>query len=134
MTITRLYHAQITVLHEGEATARGFYRELLGLPELARTAALAEYGGFRVRLGDQQLHIGVGNGGERDATKAHLAYGVADLAVWRARLATAGTVVIASVPLPGYMRFECRDPFGNRRGFIQPRDVAAADTNARAQD
>lgn len=53
------HHAQITIPPEGEATARAFHCALLGLPEIANSAALDGRGGFRVQLGDQQLHIGV---------------------------------------------------------------------------
>ncbi len=134
MTITRLHHAQITVPPEGEAVARWFYCAPLGLSESARPTALDGRGGFWPRLGDQQLHIGVEHGIARDATKAHLAYAVDDLAVWRERLAAAWTVALASVPLPGYDRFECREPFGNRLEFSQPLAVADPNTDVQIRD
>jgi len=131
MTLMRLHHAQITVPPEGETVARWCYCALLGLPEGAKPTALDGRGGFWLRLGDRQLHIGVERGSARDATKAHLAYAVDDLAVWRARLAAAGTGALARVPLPGHDRFACRDPFGNRLESIQP--LAVADPNADVQ-
>jgi hypothetical protein len=43
-----------------------------------------------------------------------------DLAAWRTRLVAHGTTILESVPIPGYDRFECRDPFGNRLEVLAP--------------
>jgi hypothetical protein len=75
-------------------------------------------GGFWLRLGDRQLHIGVERGVGRNATTAHRAYEVDDPMAWRARLA-AEIVAIASVPFPDYDRFERRAPSGDRLEFSQ---------------
>ena len=56
----------------------------------------------------------------RQATKAHVAYAVNDLTFWRARLSAAGIRPEEGIPIPGYARFEFRDPFGNRVEMIQP--------------
>ena len=48
-----------------------------------------------------------------------MAYAVTDLAGWRARLTEAGVEILDGVPIPGYERFEFRDPFGNRFELIQ---------------
>ncbi|MBB6671431.1 VOC family protein [Cohnella nanjingensis] len=56
----------------------------------------------------------------REATKAHIAYEVEDLAAVAELLRSRGIEPIASVPIPGYDRFEFRDPFGNRAECIQP--------------
>ncbi len=42
------------------------------------------------------------------------------IAAARARLEAHGVPIGASVPVPGFDRFECRDPFGNRVEFIAP--------------
>lgn len=118
--ISAIHHVQITVAAADEAAARAFYVDTLGLRPVAKPASLQGRGGFWVEAGGQQLHIGIEEGVERRRTKAHVAYQVDDLAAWRERLATAGVVALASVPIPGYDRFECRDPFGNRLEFIQP--------------
>ncbi len=100
--------------------AREFYCGLLDLPEVEKPDSLKGRGGFWVQVGDRQLHIGTEEGVDRKRTKAHVAYQVDDLETWRERLAAAGVVALESVPIPGYDRFECRDPFGNRMEFIQP--------------
>lgn len=118
--ITSINHVQITIAAADEAAARAFYCRLLGLPEIEKPRSLQGRGGFWVQAGDRPLHIGVEEGVDRTRTKAHVAYEVDDLPAWRGRLAQAGVEIIESVPIPGYERFECRDPFGNRMEFIQP--------------
>lgn len=120
MTIQRLHHVQITVPTADEAAAREFYCGVLGLEEFPKPDSLQSRGGFWVRLGGQELHVSLEDGVNRPETKAHVAYQVDDLTAWRQRLATAGIAIGESVPIPGYRRFECRDPFGNRMEFIQP--------------
>jgi catechol 2,3-dioxygenase-like lactoylglutathione lyase family enzyme len=119
VAITGLHHAQITIPPGCEPDARDFYCGLLGLPEVEKPDVLKPRGGFWLQLGDQQVHVGVEDGVDRQATRAHLAYLVDDLAAWRARLAAAGVEVIDAVALPGLERFEARDPFGNRIEFLQ---------------
>ena len=118
--LLRLHHAQITIEPGREDAARAFYCDLLGLPEIEKPVSLQGRGGFWVSLGDQQIHIGTETGVARTKTKAHLAYEVDDVEAWRARLQQAGIEALESVPIPGYARFEFRDPFGNRVEFIQP--------------
>lgn len=120
-TINGLHHAQITIPEGAEEVGRMFYCGLLGLPESPKPLALAGRGGFWLQVGALQVHVGTETGGERALTKAHLAYAVSDVAAWRERLAVAGVAPLDGIPLPGYDRFECRDPFGNRLEFIGPR-------------
>jgi catechol 2,3-dioxygenase-like lactoylglutathione lyase family enzyme len=79
-------------------------------------------GGLWLQVGDRQVHVGVEDGVDRVATKAHIAYEVIDLARWRAEFAGLGIAVVESIPIPGYDRFEFRDPFGNRVEFLQQRE------------
>lgn len=118
--ILRLHHAQITVPTGAEEEARRFYCGVLGLPEIVKPDSLAGRGGFWLLVGDQQVHVGTEDGVERAQTKAHLAYQVSDVTAMRIRLEAAGVRPLASVPIPGFDRFECRDPFGNRVEMIAP--------------
>jgi catechol 2,3-dioxygenase-like lactoylglutathione lyase family enzyme len=120
MTIHGLHHAQITIPIGAEEQGRQFYCHLLELSEIPKPDSLQGRGGFWLQIGNQQLHIGTEDGVERKATKAHLAYEVKDLAKWRQRLQENGIQIFDGVPIPGFARFECRDPFGNRLEFIQP--------------
>ncbi len=119
MTILGLHHAQITIPRKAEAQARQFYCELLGLPEIEKPASLQGRGGFWLQVGTQQVHVGVEDGVERSATKAHLAYQVDDIEAWQKKLQENGIEIGDSIPFAGFKRFEIRDPFGNRVEFIQ---------------
>jgi catechol 2,3-dioxygenase-like lactoylglutathione lyase family enzyme len=54
----QLDHVQVAIPAGGEADARRFFSEVLGLAELAKPAQLGP-GGCWFQLGDRQLHIGV---------------------------------------------------------------------------
>jgi len=118
--IRRINHVQITIPPGSEQQARAFYCGVLGLREIAKPESLAGRGGFWLELADQQIHVGTEDGVDRYLTKAHIAYEVGDVAYWRERLAARGAQIGDSVPIPGFERFETRDPFGNRIEFIQP--------------
>lgn len=119
MSIKQLAHAQITIPTRSEATARAFYCGLLGLQEIAKPDSLAGRGGFWLRVGGLQVHVGTEDGVDRWATKAHLAYLVDDLDQWR-RILQDNDVEIEEQPsIPDYRRFLFRDPFGNRVEFLE---------------
>jgi len=119
MRIIRLHHAQITVPRGAEAEARTFYCELLGLVEIPKPESLIGRGGFWLQLADQQVHVGVEDRREGMESKAHLAYEVDDLPEWRMQIERNGLQAMEGESIPGFIRFETRDPFGNRLEFIQ---------------
>lgn len=119
MAIVGFHHAQITIPKGTEEAARAFYCGLLGLEEIEKPDSLQGRGGFWVNVGGQQLHVGTEDGVDRKATKAHLAYQVTDVDAWQAKMIQSGIEIGDSIPIPGFKRFECRDPFGNRMEFIQ---------------
>ena len=112
--IRRLHHAQITIPHGAEAAGKAFYCGLLGLPEVDKPESLRGRGGFWLQVGPQQVHVGTEEGVGRANSKAHLAYEVDDVHEWERRLRAHGVEIGDSVPIPGFARFEFRDPFGNR--------------------
>lgn len=118
--ILRIHHVQITIPVGEEERGRSFYCDILGLPEIEKPAALKDRGGFWVEVGDRQVHVGVEERVERTATRAHLAYEVNNLPQWRQKLADAGIDILEGIAIPGFDRFEFRDPFGNRVELIQP--------------
>jgi catechol 2,3-dioxygenase-like lactoylglutathione lyase family enzyme len=119
MKILALHHAQICIPKDAEAEGRRFYCDLLGLSEIEKPASLQGRGGFWLQVGDRQVHVGTEGPVDRTVTKAHLAYQVDDLEAWRATLQEKGIGLLDGEPIPGYIRFELRDPFGNRVEFIQ---------------
>lgn len=128
MRLTGLDHVQLAIPPDGEATARRFYGELLGLREVAKPDALAPRGGcWFVGLGIQ-LHLGVADDFQ-PARKAHPAFSVADLSALRHQPKEAGVPVIEDGALPDVRRFYASDPFGNRLEFIADRGVTGAPMN-----
>ena len=122
MTIQGIHHVQITIPDdaESEEKARHFYCGVLGLQEIAKPDSVRNFGGFWVTMGGQDLHIGVENGFDRLLTQGHIAYRVDDLAGWRQRIVACGLEIETDTPLlPGFDRFQFRDPFGNRVEFIE---------------
>jgi catechol 2,3-dioxygenase-like lactoylglutathione lyase family enzyme len=117
--IVAVHHVQITVAPADVARARAFYCGLLGLREIEKPDILKARGGFWLALGECQLHVGIEEGVERGATKAHVAYRVVDIGSWRTRLTAAGLELLDGPSIPGYDRFEFRDPFGNRLEMIE---------------
>lgn len=112
--IIGFHHAQITIPKDKEEEARSFYCGILKLKEIPKPETLIGRGGFWVQVGDRELHIGTEVGVDRTQTKAHLAYEVEDIKTVEKLLRENGVVLLESVPIPGYERFEFRDPFGNR--------------------
>jgi catechol 2,3-dioxygenase-like lactoylglutathione lyase family enzyme len=118
MQILGLDHIQLAMPPGGEAEARLFYGEILGLVEVSKPAPLALRGGCWFEGQRIVVHLGV----EPDfvpARKAHPAFQVADLAEARRVLEAAGSPVIADDTLPQVRRFYTADPFGNRIELIQ---------------
>ena len=117
--IKGIHHVQITVPQGAEPQAKAFYCGVLSLPEVGKPASLRGRGGFWIKVGDRDVHIGTEDGVDRSKSKAHVAYEVSDVHEWRERLEAAGIKPLDSVPIEGFDRFEARDPFGNRIEFIQ---------------
>jgi len=116
---TAIHHVQIAVPAGGEAAARAFYGDLLGLEEIAKPANLLARGGVWFQSATLQLHLGV-DAAFRPAGKAHVAFQVHDLPAARARLTAAGYTLTEDEPLPGYSRCYVADPFGNRTEILEP--------------
>ena len=117
--ILRVHHVQVSIPQGAEDEARKFYCTLLGLREVEKPDSLHGRGGFWLQLGDTQVHFGAENGVDRRATKSHVAYEVRDLGYWKQKLQQTGIEILDGTPIPGYERFEFRDPFGNRVEFLE---------------
>lgn len=116
--ILRIHHVQITIPKNAETEARKFYCDLLGLSEIPKPESLQERGGFWLELGAMQIHVGTEDDFDRTQTKAHLAYEVTYLGVWREKLSANGVEILDGIPIADFDRFEFRDPFGNRVEFL----------------
>ncbi len=114
MRLVRLDHVQLAMPEGGEAKARRFYAEALGLREVPKPSHLARRGGVWFEGGDDlRVHLGI----ERDfrpARKAHPAFIVSGLRDLTSDLSARGYEVVADEPLDGFERLYVSDPFGNR--------------------
>ena len=124
MTAVRLHHVQVACPPGGEADARRFYGEGLGLTEVEKPAGLAGRGGAWFRAYDEagqvtaELHVGVEEP-FAPARKAHPALLLPSLEVLEevaARLGRLGYVVDRSEwnTFQGYRRVHVNDGAGNR--------------------
>jgi catechol 2,3-dioxygenase-like lactoylglutathione lyase family enzyme len=109
---------QLAMPRGGEAAARRFYGERLGMEEVAKPSLPAARGGCWFESPGAVVHLGVE---ERftPARKAHPAFRVADLEECRRALEAAGAPVVPDDSLPEVRRFYTADPFGNRIELMQ---------------
>ena len=117
--IIGIHHAHISIPQGAEEEGKQFYCGVLGLTEVQKPDTLKSRGGFWLKVGEDTLHVGTEDGVERLKTKAHIAYQVEDLSYWKGVLDMHNISVKKGIPIPGYDRFEFRDPFGNRVELIQ---------------
>lgn len=117
--ILGINHVQITVPKGGESQAREFYCNLLGLVEIEKPTPLKANGGFWLKAGSLQVHIGVEDNPYRNETKAHIAFEVKSIEIMRELLQSNGVSVKENTPIKGFERFDIRDPFGNRIEIMQ---------------
>jgi catechol 2,3-dioxygenase-like lactoylglutathione lyase family enzyme len=114
--VLELDHVQIAAPPGGEAEARRFFGDLLGLEELEKPEPLRLRGGVWFALGDGcELHVGVEDP-FAPARKAHPAFRLPadELDGLAKRLESAGVHVEWDGSLPGARRFYTADPWGNR--------------------
>jgi catechol 2,3-dioxygenase-like lactoylglutathione lyase family enzyme len=124
--IQGLDHVQLAMPAGGEAAARSFYRDLLGLRELPKPPELAGRGGCWFGGDGVTIHLGV----EEPfvpARKAHPGLLVADLGLAVAGLRSAGAAVVDDESGLPVRRCYTADPFGNRIELIDVRDGGFSD-------
>jgi catechol 2,3-dioxygenase-like lactoylglutathione lyase family enzyme len=120
MRVIAIDHVQLAFPPGGEAAARTFYGEVLGLTEVPKPEAMRARGGMWFQAGPVQLHLGV-EPDMRPSVKAHPALVVTDFDKWLARLAAAGCrwQDASADEIPGTRRGHTWDPFGNRIELIE---------------
>jgi ubiquinone/menaquinone biosynthesis C-methylase UbiE/predicted enzyme related to lactoylglutathione lyase len=129
-------HIEVTVPRGGEARAKRFYGEVLGLREVAPPAHLATQGSVWYRCGGQQLYVVLNDDFSPQRTM-RFAFLVRELDALQVRLEAAGAPVTREAPLPGVECIASSDPFGNRMEFLLRLPTPATETpapDARAGD
>ena len=120
MTLEAIDHVQVAIPRGGEDVARGFYRDMLGLPEQAKPADMAARGGCWFESETVKVHVGVEEP-FAPARKAHIAFKVTDVAALAAKARAAGLEVAEDTEIEGVERVFIYDPFGNRLEFLRVR-------------
>lgn len=115
---TAIDHVQLAMPIGGEAAARKFYCEIVGMVEIAKPPELAKRGGAWFVSGQVQIHLGVEDS-FRPARKAHPALQCSDYESLLCKLRGAGVPVQEDDNIPGVQRCHIQDPFGNRIELIK---------------
>jgi catechol 2,3-dioxygenase-like lactoylglutathione lyase family enzyme len=121
--IVGIDHVQVLMPTGGDAAARRFYGEVLGLREVAKPAELSPRGGcWFVGVGGTAIHVSVD---QRflPASKAHPALIVVNLEAARQALVAAGARVIDDESGLPVRRCFTHDPFGNRIELVEAVDA-----------
>jgi catechol 2,3-dioxygenase-like lactoylglutathione lyase family enzyme len=115
LQISQIDH--VSVLITDVERSRRFYRDLLGLKEIARPRTF-DFVVVWFDLGNQQLHLLLKDRPDTESPR-HFALRVADAAAARTVLRAHGIATQETTPIPGADRFFIHDPDGNRIEIIQ---------------
>lgn len=118
MAVLAIDHVQLAMPIGGEADARAFYTQVLGLDEIAKPEGVLKLGGVWFTNGKVELHVGA-DADFRPARRAHPALVVDDLEAMLGRARNFGAEVVEAVQIPGRRRGFVYDPFGNRIELIK---------------
>jgi len=110
-------HFQLAMPADEEATARIFFRDLLGMVEIPKPVELAKRGGCWFQSGVVQIHVGVDKS-FHPAVKAHPALRCRDYSALVSKLRAAGVYVRDDFEVAGTTRCHVLDPWGNRIELI----------------
>lgn len=113
--ITQIDH--VSVLVTNIERSRQFYRDILGLREIAKPRTFS-FSVLWFELGNQQLHLLVKDRPDTLSPR-HFALRVADVKAARAYFQGKGIPVDETTLIPGADRFFVADPDGNRIEIIQ---------------
>jgi catechol 2,3-dioxygenase-like lactoylglutathione lyase family enzyme len=113
--ITHLDHC--SVLITDVERSRRFYRDVLGLKEIAKPRTF-DFVVVWFEVGGQQLHLLLRDRPDTVSPR-HFALRVTDCAAARSHFRSLGIPTEEAVPIPGADRFFLSDPDGNRIEVIQ---------------
>jgi catechol 2,3-dioxygenase-like lactoylglutathione lyase family enzyme len=115
LRVTQIDH--VSVLITDVERSRRFYRDVLGLREIAKPKTF-DFVVVWFDLGSQQLHLLLKDRPDAVSPR-HFALRVADVAAARAHFRAHGVAVAETTPIPHCDRFFIADPDGNRIEIIQ---------------
>jgi catechol 2,3-dioxygenase-like lactoylglutathione lyase family enzyme len=112
--VQRVHH--VSILVTDLAKAEEFYGGVLGLRRLVRPNGPTT--GMFFEIGDAQLHVTLTDLPEPESLR-HTAFEVDDLEAALRDVTRMGLPIWDDTPLPGWVRKQCRDPFGNGVELLQ---------------
>ncbi len=115
LSVTQIDH--VSVIITDVERSRRFYRDLLGLKEIARPRTF-DFVVVWFDLGNQHLHLLLKDRPDTHSPR-HFALRVADVAQAREYFREHGVAIDETTPIPGADRFFIHDPDGNRIEIIQ---------------
>ena len=115
LSVTQIDH--VSVLVTDLPRARHFYRDVLGLREIAKPRTF-DFEVLWFDLGNQQLHL-LRKPAPDTRSPRHFALRVTDVKAARAHFRSHGIETQKTTPIPGCDRFFVSDPDGNRIEIIQ---------------
>lgn len=115
LEVTQIDH--VSVLITDVERSRAFYRDLLGLEEIAPPKTF-DFVVVWFRLGNHQLHLLLKDRPDTVSPR-HFALRVSDVEQARHYLRSRGLATEETTPIPGADRFFIRDPDANRIEIIQ---------------
>ena len=115
-------HVPLAMPKGDEDRARSFYRDVLGMKEIAKPEPLAKRGGCWFASGEAQVHLGVEED-FRPAKKAHPALVVEGLDEILAKCEAAKLITKPDVEIDGRRRVHVFDLFGNRLELIEAKST-----------
>jgi catechol 2,3-dioxygenase-like lactoylglutathione lyase family enzyme len=118
LQVTQIDHVSVVVTDVERS--RRFYRDLLGLKEIAKPRTF-DFVVVWFDLGNQHLHL-LHKDRPDSISPRHFALRVADAAAARAYFQSHGVATQETAPIPGADRFFVADPDGNRIEIIQWRE------------
>jgi catechol 2,3-dioxygenase-like lactoylglutathione lyase family enzyme len=113
--VTQIHHVSV-VITEVERSRR-FYRDVLGLKEIAKPKTF-DFVVLWFDLGNQQLHLLLKDRPDSISPR-HFALRVKDVAAARRYFAAHGIATLETTAIPGADRFFIADPDANRIEIIQ---------------
>jgi catechol 2,3-dioxygenase-like lactoylglutathione lyase family enzyme len=115
LQVTQIDHCSVIITDVERS--RHFYRDVLGLKEIAKPRTF-DFVVVWFDLGNQQLHLLLKDRPDVISPR-HVALRVTDVAAARRYFRERGVPAEETTPIPGADRFFIRDPDGNRIEIIQ---------------
>jgi catechol 2,3-dioxygenase-like lactoylglutathione lyase family enzyme len=115
LRVTQIDHVSVVITNIERS--RRFYREILGLKEIAKPRTF-DFVVLWFDLGNQQLHLLLKDQPDSISPR-HFALRVADVAAARSYFRARGIPAQETTPIPGADRFFIADPDGNRIEIIE---------------